>query len=121
MAIRTAFSLEHVTTGGGAWITGVGIGRRFERKEVCGEREQELVGHPVENLALRIGQDAVGSEIRAVATRDQRRIAHHIRRPTEQMGASVINVLAILDADEIRYLRHVVGAAVEARKRSWRD
>ena len=121
VAARAAFPLKDFTSGGSAWITSVRIRRRFERKDVFGQREQQVVGHPVEDLALRVGQDPVRSEIGAVATGHQRRVPHHVRRTTETMRAGVIDVLAILDADEIRHFRQVVRAAVEAREGTGRD
>ena len=63
----------------------------------------------------------MGSEVGSVATRHQRRVPHHVLRSTQTMRAGVVDVLAVVDADEIRHFRHVVRAAVETREGAGRD
>ena len=99
-----------------AGIVPVRIRRRLQRIDEHRQRVQRFVRRAEGHVPLLVGEHAVRAEIGRVAVGDERRVSHQIAGAAMLVRRCVIDVFAILDADEIGNFRRIVRAAIPARK-----
>src|SRR5262249_42337655 len=124
MTHRTACIFEDFFPSRCKSIQLVWVGRRCKRVNELAQRPHGFVAEPIrsgQRLALMVVHEFVRPYRSIVSSRHQDSVTRDIRRTAIQMCAGMVEIAAVLDSDKIGYLRDVIDAAIEARKRSWND
>ncbi len=115
MTTCASFALEYLLARFRLRVERIRIGRRLKRVNIEGERVERSIWQPRAKTFGTRKSHALPRKVDVVGEAHERRVAHEVADVAVQMGAGVIDVLPILDADEVGDLGGIEDAAVPAR------